>query len=86
MYRHNYKQLEFEEFALPFSGGHRSDNRWAKIAKFIPWEELESLYSKSLSGSHMGSPAMSARIAVGALIIRERLGTSAEETSVFSFF
>jgi len=41
MYKHNSKQLEFEDFALPFSGGLRSDNRWIKIAKFIPWDEFE---------------------------------------------
>lgn len=80
MYKHNSKQLEFEDFALPFSGGLRSDNRWVKIAKFIPWDEFESLYSKSLSGSQMGSPALSVRIAIGSLIIKERLGTSDEET------
>jgi hypothetical protein len=80
MYKYNSKQLEFEQFALPFNGGLRSDNRWVKIAKFIPWDEFESLYSKSLSGSQMGSPALSVRIALGALIIKERLGTSDEET------
>lgn len=80
MYKHNSKQLEFEDFALPFSGGLRSDNRWIKIAKFIPWDEFELFYSKSLSGSQMGSPALSVRIAIGSLIIKERLGTSDEET------
>ena len=80
MYKHNFKQLEFEDFALPFNGGLRSDNRWVKIAKFIPWEEFECLYAKSLCGSQMGSPALSVRIAIGALIIKERLGTSDEET------
>jgi hypothetical protein len=79
MYKHKFNQLEFEDFALPFSGGLRSDNRWVKIAKFIPWDEFESLYSKSLSGSQMGSPALSVRIAIGALIIKERLGVSDEE-------
>jgi hypothetical protein len=80
MYKHNIKQLEFEDFALPFNGRLRSDNRWVKIAKFIPWEEFESLYSKSLCRTQMGSPALSVRIAIGALIIKERLGTSDEET------
>ena len=80
MYKHNSKQLEFEQFALPFNGGLRSDNRWVKMAKFIPWDEFEPLYSKSLAGTQMGSSALSARIAIGALIIKERLGTSDEET------
>jgi transposase, IS5 family len=80
MYKNQYNQLEFEDFALPFSGKLRSDNRWIKMAKFIPWEELEPHYTKSLSGSKMGSPALSARIAIGSLIIKERLGTTDEET------
>ena len=80
MYTHNYRQLEFENFALPFSGGLRSDNRWIKISNFIPWDELESLYSDSLHGLHLGYTALSARIAIGSLIIKKRLGTSDEET------
>jgi len=80
MYKHTSKQMEFEFFPLPFSGKLRSDNRWVKMAKFIPWEKIEETYCKSLSGSHTGQPALSARIAIGALIIKERLGASDEET------
>jgi IS5 family transposase len=80
MYKHNLKQLEFEDFNLPFDGGLRSDNRWVKLAKFIPWDEFEIVYSKSMAGSGLGPPAMSVRIALGALIIKEKLGTSDEET------
>ena len=80
MYKHNLKQLEFENFNLPFDGKLRSDNRWVKMAKFIPWEEFEEAYAKKLSGSGLGPPAMSVRTALGALIIKEKLGTSDEET------
>ena len=80
MYRHNQNQLEFEDFALPFSGKLRSDNRWVKLAKFIPWHEFETDYSKAASKSTTGPPAKSVRVALGALIIKERLGTSDEET------
>lgn len=80
MYKHNLKQLEFENFNLPFDGKLRSDNRWVKLAKFIPWEEFEVGYAKKLSGSGLGPPAMSVRIALGALIIKEKLGASDEET------
>jgi len=80
MYRHTYKQLEFENFPLPFGGGLSSGNRWVKMSKFIPWEEFEPVYAGSLSGSDTGCPALRARVAVGALIIKERLGTSDEET------
>ena len=80
MYSENLKQLTFENFRLPFGGKLRSDNRWVKLAKLIPWSEVEHLYIRSLAGTGRGAPAMSVRIALGALIIKERLGTSDEET------
>lgn len=80
MYRHNQNQFEFENFGLPFSGKLRSDNRWIKLAKLIPWGQFERSYSKSLKRSGFGPPAKSVRVALGALIIKERLGTSDEET------
>ena len=80
MYRYNQKQLGFEGFDLPFGGKLRSDNRWIKLAKFIPWDEFESDYAKAASKSNLGPPAKSVRVALGALIIKERLGTSDEET------
>lgn len=80
MYRHNQRQLELENFHLPFGGKLRSDNRWVKMAKFIPWEEFEPAYRRSFKRSGLGPPAKSVRVALGALIIKERLGTSDEET------
>jgi hypothetical protein len=72
--------LEFENINLPFDGRLRSDNRWVKLAKFIPWEQFEVEYAKNLSGSGLGPPAMSVRVALGSLIIKEKLGTFDEET------
>ena len=80
MYRHNQRQLQFEKFSLPFGGKLRSDNRWVKLAKFIPWEEFEPDYAKTLVSRDKGPPAMSVRVALGTLIIKERLGISDEET------
>jgi len=80
MYRHNQNQLELENFELPFSGMLRSDNRWVKLAGIIPWGEFEADYVKSFKKSGQGPPAKSVRVALGALIIKERLGTSDEET------
>ena len=80
MYRHNSKQLEFENFNLPFDGRLRSDNRWVRLSKYIPWDEFEAAYSKTLQSTSLGPPAMSIRVALGALIIKERLGASDEET------
>ena len=80
MYKSDQKQLKFENFYLPFGGKLRSDNRWVKLAKLIPWADFGELYANSLAGTGMGAPAKSVRIALGALIIKERLGTSDEET------
>jgi len=80
MYRHNEKQLKFEDFHLPFGGHLFSENRWIKLSKIIPWDEIEELYASQFAGSGMGAPALSVRMALGALIIKERLRTSDEET------
>jgi len=75
----NAQQPEFEEFYLPFSGRLRSDNRWVRLSKLIPWEEIEKEYAKHFAESGMGAPAKAARIALGALIIQEKLGLTDEE-------
>ncbi len=49
------------------------------MANFIPWAEFEEEYSSSFS-PEMGAPAKSFRMALGALIIKEKLGISDRET------
>jgi len=80
MYRSELNQIEFEDFYLPFGGKLSGKNRWIKLAGFVPWDEIERCYRRSLSGSPLGAPAKAARIAFGALIIKERLGVTDEET------
>ena len=81
MYRKNdANQLQFEDFYLPFSGKLRSDNRWVVLSGQIPWKQIEQAYSANFSDSKVGCPAKSARIALGSLIIKERLGTTDRET------
>ena len=80
MYRKdNPNQLSFKDFYLPFGGHLRRDNRWVLLAKQIPWQQIEQNYSELFSNDE-GCPAKSARMALGALIIKERLGTSDRET------
>jgi hypothetical protein len=68
-----------ENFELTFEGKLSSDNRWVIMANFIPWTEFESEYSAGFSAD-MGAPAKSFRMALGALIIKEKLGISDRET------
>ena len=80
MYRRSTPgQLSFENFYLPFGGKLSGENRWVKLAQLIPWEEFEAQYAQQLSEG-MGAPAKPFRMALGALIIKERLGTSDIET------
>lgn len=67
------------KFDLPFEGKLSSDNRWVIMADLIPWAEFESEYSSRFS-AEMGAPAKSWRMALGALIIKEKLGISDRET------
>jgi hypothetical protein len=80
MYRNDLKQTEFIDFYMPFGGKLSAGNRWVKLAAMIPWAEIEEAYKKSLDGTGMGAPAKSGRIAFGALVIKERLSITDEET------
>jgi transposase, IS5 family len=80
MYRRSSPgQLSIENFYLPFGGKLSADNRWVKLAEIIPWDEFEAEYAAQMSQG-MGAPAKSFRIALGALVIKEKLGTSDRET------
>ena len=54
-------------------------NRWVKMAQLIPWSEFEAEYAENFPRS-LGAPAKSFRMALGALIIKEKLGISDRET------
>ena len=67
------------EFELPFGGKLSADNRWIKMTQIIPWDEFEPEYVVNFP-AEKGAPAKSFRMALGALIIKEKLGMSARET------
>ncbi|MEG3960559.1 IS5 family transposase [Microcoleus sp. herbarium2] len=67
------------EFKLPFQGKLSAQNRWVILSELIPWSEFEGEYAQLFS-AEMGAPAKSFRMALGALIIKEKLGISDRET------
>ena len=73
-------QPEFVDFYLPFGGKLDPDNRWVKLAALVPWDQVEESCSHSLSDSNMDASHLSGRVAFGAMIIKERLGVTDEET------
>ncbi|WP_442921598.1 IS5 family transposase [Microcoleus sp. S36a_D3] len=79
-----YKKAELassppSDFELPFGGRLSADNRWVKMGELIPWSEFESEYAENFP-TEKGAPAKSFRMALGALIIKEKLGISDRET------
>ncbi|MEI8185177.1 MAG: IS5 family transposase [Chlorobiaceae bacterium] len=75
MYQTKFQQLAFENFHLPFGGKLNPENRWVKLADTIPWHVAEKLYAKNFP-SKRGAPALTVRMALGSLIIKEKLGLS----------
>lgn len=73
-------QPDFPNFYLPFGGKLDPQNRWVTLARLIPWKVIEAEYCQNFAHSGMGAPALDCRIALGALIIKERLCLTDEET------
>ena len=76
MYRMN-RQMQIEDFVFPY-GQLDKNNEWVKLADLVPWDEAEEAYAKQFVNN--GHPAHPARIALGALIIKQRLKCSDEWT------
>ena len=80
MYRKtNEFQDKAENFEMPFGGKLSQENRWVKLAELIPWQDFEAEYADNFS-QNMGAPAKPFRMALGAEIIKEKLGISDKET------
>jgi transposase, IS5 family len=83
MYRNDEKQfLMPNEFFLPFGGNLDEKNRWCVLAMMLPWAEIEKKYVNKLLSLGRGRKAYSVRMALGALIIQQKLGQSDRDTVV----
>jgi len=71
--------MSLEGFTLPFGGRLNPQNRWVKLSRRIPWDELAKGYHKRLTADR-GRPAKNARLVIGAVIIKHKLTLSDEET------
>ena len=80
MYREESgKQQKLEDFYLPFGGHLNEGNRWVILSKEVPWDQIEKDYRDKFSHPEMGAPAKPLRVALGALIIKEKLQISDRE-------
>lgn len=56
MYRINQSPEMTFDFALPFGGQLRRDNRLVILADLIPWDQVEDQYAKLFEDSGTGCP------------------------------
>lgn len=80
MYRNNTLTPRFPEFGAPFCDALNPNNRWIQLANIVPWDLVEQEYIKNSTGSTNGRPAILARMAFAALVIKEHLDISDRET------
>jgi hypothetical protein len=78
MYRKPDPQISVYDFLSPFGKGLDSKNRWVKLARLIPWDEIEEEYASHFGVD--GAPAKPSRMAFGALLIQAKLQTTDSET------
>ena len=80
MYKtNNNRQLELTDFNQPIGLTMDPNNRWVRLAAMIPWEKYEHKYARLFIGSKVGNVAKPFRMALGSLIIQQKLGFSDRE-------
>ncbi len=65
---------------VSFGGKLAADNRWLILAKIIPWTEFEAEYTAIFTASIV-TPTKTFRMALGALIIKEKLSCYAARSN-----
>lgn len=70
-------KMEFLDFPNPFKVKLRGDNRWVRLGRLIPWEEFEEQYADLFEND--GAVAYPFQMALGANILKERLGVTDRE-------
>jgi transposase, IS5 family len=73
-------QIVIAGFETPFSQKLDPNNRWIILANSIPWDTIAGVYNKTMTGSKEGRPPLSARIVLGAIMIKHINDWSDEET------
>jgi len=69
-------QTQFEAVELRIEGQLKPDNPWVMLAKRLPWESIEEKYAEHFKQDAGGEVALTVRVAMGALIIKQMTGLS----------
>lgn len=81
MNRRRRKQIAFHDFPTGFTGARIfPDNRWVQMSELMPWDLIDEKDAENFAGSENGNVAVSSRVAFGALVIKQELNLSDEDT------
>ena len=75
-----HMSAEQSSFLMPIGMSLSEHNRWVRLAKLVPWTAAEQVYESNFDRRRGGPTPYPARLALGALIIKERLGLTDRET------
>jgi transposase, IS5 family len=73
-------QLELVGFESPFTKNLNPNNRWVRLSKKIPWDQIANVYRKQLNNSVTGAGGINPRVAIGAIFIKHMCDLSDRET------
>jgi len=77
----NINQIQMKEMNGKYKYDLDPNNRWIILGKYIPWKRVIEIYSENfVNNKRDGKRAISARVAFGALMIKEIKGLTDEET------
>ena len=74
--------MKIEDFILPFGGKLNPENRWVKLAGITPWKKIEEHYASVMCNDN-GRAAFTARIAFGAICVKQSEKLSDEATVTY---
>jgi len=75
----SFTSFHSRTFICHSAGKLDGNNRWVRMAEAIPWHEAELLYARKFP-SKTGASALTVRMALGSLIIKEKLCLIDQET------
>jgi hypothetical protein len=67
--------LELFKELMPWGGKLNENNRWLRLTELVPWEELETEYSKYFS-ENRGRPGLDSQLVMGVICIKHMLKLS----------
>lgn len=73
-------QLTIAGFESPFERRLNPDNRWVRLAKLLPWDDLAAIYWKCFPEKDTGRPGLNPRLVLGSIIIKHLCALDDRET------